>query len=33
MSPSFASRLSVAGVLFATLVLPAAASAQYQLPP
>jgi hypothetical protein len=32
MSPSFASRLSVAGVLFATLGLPAAASAQYQLP-
>ena len=32
MSPSIASRMSVAGVLFATLVLPAAASAQYQLP-
>ena len=32
MSPSFTSRLSVAGVLFAALGLPAAASAQYQLP-
>jgi hypothetical protein len=32
MSPSFVSRLSLAGVLFATLGLPAAASAQYQLP-
>jgi hypothetical protein len=32
MTPSFTSRLSIAGVLLATLGLPAAASAQYQLP-
>ena len=32
MRPSFNSRLSTAGVLLATLGLPAAASAQYQLP-
>jgi hypothetical protein len=32
MTPSLTSRLSVAGVLLATLGLPAAASAQYQLP-
>jgi len=32
MKPSFSNRLSVAGVLFATLGLPAAAAAQYQLP-
>jgi hypothetical protein len=32
MTPSLASRLSIAGVLLATLGLPAAASAQYQLP-
>jgi hypothetical protein len=32
MTPSFASRLSIAGVLLATLGLPAAAAAQYQLP-
>jgi hypothetical protein len=32
MRPSFTSRLSTAGVLLATLGLPAAASAQYQLP-
>jgi len=32
MMPSFTSRAAVAGVLLATLGLPAAASAQYQLP-
>src|SRR5882724_13666999 len=32
MKPSLTSRLSIAGVLLATLGLPAAASAQYQLP-
>jgi hypothetical protein len=32
MTPSFTGRLSIAGVLLATLGLPAAASAQYQLP-
>jgi hypothetical protein len=32
MTPSLTSRLSTAGVLLATLGLPAAASAQYQLP-
>ena len=32
MTPALSSRLAVAGVLLATLVLPAAASAQYQLP-
>ena len=32
MSPSLASRLTVAGALLAALALPAAASAQYQLP-
>jgi hypothetical protein len=32
MTPSLTSRLAVAGVLLATLGLPAAASAQYQLP-
>ncbi|MEO7987866.1 MAG: hypothetical protein ABI766_15175 [Gemmatimonadales bacterium] len=32
MKPTFTSRLSIAGVLFATLGLPAAARAQYQLP-
>ena len=32
MTPSLTSRLSIAGVLLATLGLPAAASAQYQLP-
>jgi len=32
MTPSFTSRLSIAGMLLATLGLPAAASAQYQLP-
>jgi hypothetical protein len=32
MKPSWTSRLSLAGVLFATLSLPAAAAAQYQLP-
>ena len=32
MKPSFTNRLSVAGVLLATLGLPAAAAAQYQLP-
>ena len=32
MTPSFTNRLSTAGVLLATLGLPAAAAAQYQLP-
>lgn len=32
MKPTFTSRLSIAGVLFATLSLPAVATAQYQLP-
>jgi len=32
MTPSLSSRLAVAGVMLATLCLPAAASAQYQLP-
>ncbi len=32
MKPSITSRLSIAGVLLATIGLPAAASAQYQLP-
>ncbi len=32
MKPTFTSRLSMAGVLLATLGLPAAAAAQYQLP-
>jgi hypothetical protein len=32
MKPTFTSRLSIAGVLLATLGLPAAAAAQYQLP-
>ena len=32
MKPTFTSRLSIAGVLLATLGLPAAATAQYQLP-
>ncbi len=32
MRPTFTSRLTTAGVLLATVVLPASAAAQYQLP-